>query len=233
MSMLAIIGALDEEVSGLRREMTLTETSARPAIFVGQCRSRDVVLARSGVGRERAERATRAVLERYPVTGIVSLGFGGALTPDLQAGELIVSTLVKCPDTAESHNSDPKLVGLAGGRCGTGVTVADLAPDSAAKRRLGVTYAADVVDMECYWVARLAAEKGVPFLSVRAISDAVDEVVPNLFPDGTRLGLMLAVARHPLRVFGHPLALLRLYRNVRRAKANLTQFAIRLIEAAG
>jgi len=232
--MLAIIGALDEEVSGLRREMAVTETSAHPTVYFGRCRGgKEVVLARSGVGRERAERAVRAVCERYPVTGVVSLGFGGALTPALRAGDLIVSTAVKCPDAGECFASDPQLVSLAGGRCGTGVSVSDLAPDSAAKRQLGVSYAADVVDMECYWVARLAAEKGIPFLSVRAVSDGVDETVPNLFPDGTRLGLVMAVARHPVRVFGHPIALWRLYRNVRKAKANLTQFTLKLIEAAG
>jgi len=231
--MLAIIGALDEEISGLRREMVVTVSAVRPTIYVGQCRGKEVVVAASGVGRAKAEAATLAILDRYPVTGVVSLGFGGALTPSLRGGELIVSTTVKCPDAAESLTSDAGLVSLAGCRCGTGVTVGFLAPDSFAKRQLGVQFAADVVDMECYWVARLAAQKGIPFLSVRAISDGVDEMVPRLFPDGTRIGMMLAVARHPFRVFGHPLVLRRLYRNVRQAKANLTDFTVKLIEVAG
>jgi len=231
--MLAIIGALDEEIFGLRRELVVSESSTHPTIYAGQCRGKDVVLAASGVGRGKAEAAALAILERYPVTGVVSLGFGGALTPSLRGGELIVSATVKCSDAPESFASDARLVSLAGCRCGTGVTVGFLAPDSSAKRQLGVQFAADVVDMECYWVARLAAEKGIPFLSVRAISDGVDEMVPRLFPDGTRIGMILAVARHPFRVFGHPLALRRLYRNVRLAKANLTDFAVRLIEVAG
>ncbi len=231
--MLAIVGALDEEVSGVRRQMTITETRTHPSIFAGEYRNKKVVLARSGVGRERVERAVRAVFERYAVTAVVSLGFGGALNSTLSGGEIIVSTTLKCPDSSECLASDAKLVSLAGGRCGTGVTVARAAQDAAGKRQLGVDYTADVVDMESYWVARLAAERGVPFLSVRAISDAVDETIPDLFPDGTRWGMVRTIARHPYRVFGHPVALWRLYRNVSKAKANLTDFTLKLIEAAG
>ncbi len=229
--MLAIIGALDEEIAGLRREMTVTEVWRHPTVYFGRCRGKQVILARSGVGRERAERAARAVLERYPVTVLVSLGFGGALNESYKAGDLVVSTTVKCPDAPESYGSDARLVALSGGRCGTGITVADVAPDTESKRRLGVTHAADVADMECYWVAKQAAGKSIPFLSVRAISDGVDEMVPSLFPDGTRWGMVRAIARHPWRVFGHPLALRRLYRNVRKAKVNLTDFTLKLIEA--
>ena len=79
--MLAIVGALKEEMVDLQRRMSLEQTFAwwRCRIYRGNYAKRDVLLLQTGTGKERAEIATRFILEHYPVTALISLGFAGAL----------------------------------------------------------------------------------------------------------------------------------------------------------
>ena len=48
------------------------------------------------------------------------------------------------------------------------------------KPKLAAQWNADLVDMEAATVARLAMERSLPFRTVRAISDPVDENLPDL-----------------------------------------------------
>ena len=45
---------------------------------------------------------------------------------------------------------------------------------------------ATAVDMESYWIGKAAVERGLPFLSIRAISDSLTAQLPPLerFIDG-------------------------------------------------
>jgi len=94
------------------------------------------------------------------------------------------------------------------------------------KALLRQTSGADAIDLESYWVGRAARERGIPYLPVRAISDAAHDqlfVIPgSVAPQGTyRLRAVLAyVGRHPTCLPG----LLRLARASRGAAANLALF---------
>ena len=48
------------------------------------------------------------------------------------------------------------------------------------KRRLRDWDGHDIVEMESYWVGRVAAASGLPFLAVRAVSDGADATVPDI-----------------------------------------------------
>jgi hypothetical protein len=83
------------------------------------------------------------------------------------------------------------------------------------------------VEMENYWLAQVAAERGVPFVAVRAISDTLFQTSPEgcSFVDERGETPMGQVALHAVR---HPrslVPLLRLAVNARRCTANLTTFA--------
>ena len=83
--------------------------------------------------------------------------------------------------------------------------------------------------MESYWVGRVAAQHGVPFLALRAISDAVGERLPDLQGVVDEEGVVRAGRALPL-LLRRPLyapTLLRLARGARRAAQNLAT----LIEA--
>jgi hypothetical protein len=103
------------------------------------------------------------------------------------------------------------------------------------KERLGQRVPADVVEMENYWLAQVAAESGVPLVAVRAISDTLLETLPEgcSFMDERGETPMAEVAFHAIR---HPrtlLPLLRLSVNARRCTANLTAFAEALLDVLG
>jgi adenosylhomocysteine nucleosidase len=90
--MLAIMGAFGQEIIDLRRQMVIEEVVARRdcRLYCGKFKNRDTFLVQTGMGKERAENATQFILERYPVTAIISLGFAGALAPELRIGDVVV-----------------------------------------------------------------------------------------------------------------------------------------------
>lgn len=238
--MLALLAALREETSGLLRQMSLQETTTPRGwlLFKGRLDDRGVLLAQTGMGRERAERAAQFLLERYPVSCLVSFGFAGGLAPDLQIGDLVVCRELLGPDGLEAgrrHFSDPFLADMATeileaiGACfsgGRGVTLEGVLYNPEEKRALGRSLGALAVDMESYWIAGVAAQWRVPFLAVRAVSDVVSESLPPLDrfvgPDGTPMW------RDAARYFAsHPVDLVKMpsvYRNARLAETSLTLF---------
>jgi adenosylhomocysteine nucleosidase len=113
----------------------------------------------SGIGRARARSAADRLLREPPFPGLViAAGFCGALVPTLKVGDVVTSPRIL---TADRLVSDP-----------------------AEKRRLAELHHADAVDMESAAIAEVCAERGVPFLAVRAVSDAVDTA---LSPELVRL----------------------------------------------
>ena len=204
--MIALLGALREEVSGLRRQMSLVEVLAEPTchVYRGEYRGKDVLLAQTGVGRQRVETATKLILERYSVTTLVSLGFAGALAAQLRVGDMVVCSTLHCATgpiqeatRPRSYRSDEGLLRLAtqaledtGVRfcIGSGVTVPQLVSSPEKKQELGGAFQAHIVDMESYWIARIASDRQIPFVAVRAISDTERDTLPPfdeiLTPDG-------------------------------------------------
>ena len=243
--MIALLGAVREEVSLLQKRMVLEQTIVQPhgRLFKGKHSHRDILLLQTGMGQEKAERAARFILDRYPFTALISFGFAGALSPELKAGDLILCRKLQCgarPVVAEAYYSDFGLLTLAGqagaetgGRVhqGSSVTMAKLVTESQEKRVLGLIFGAEVVDMESYWLARLASARKIPFLAVRAISDTLTQSLPpfDRFLDANEKLLWPETIPYFL---AHPEALAKLYRvyvNMRQARTNLTYFLEALI----
>lgn len=245
--MLAMVAAMKEETSGLKRHMVIEDAAIRQGyrVWRGRYKGKEALLVQTGMGREGAERATRFILEHYPVSVLVSFGFAGALTGKLNIGDVVLCSTIYCGDGPSSLPclSDAGLISRslrvpvspAKRRQGGGVTVIRPVSEPVAKQRLGETFRADVVDMESYWVARLASERRVPFLAVRAVSDVVEHKLPPFYrmlnPDGRwrRREAAWYFLLHPCELAG----LFGLYRNLRRARTNLTDFIDRLAEGLG
>lgn len=241
--MLAVLGAMKEEIAGLRRRVALDEDSPEQGcrIYRGKHEDREVVLVQTGIGKRRAERAAELVLERYPVTSLVSLGFGGALTEEAKAGDVIIcSTLYEDEGAGSPCPSDANLVSLAAQAVvvaevrllqGSGVTAASVVSGPTDKEALGKRFSAKVVDMESYWIGRIASARQVPFLAVRAISDTVADSLPPFgrFLDTNGNWRWGSASLHFL---SHPHQLVKVYcyyRNARKAGSNLSRFVDCLI----
>lgn len=240
--MLALVAALEDEISGLKGKMRIIDSDIyrESRYYRASYLDRKCILVRTGVGRERARAATRFLLKNYPVEGLVSFGFGGGLTDEIRTGDIVLCSRIfnENPD-AKVLSSHPDLMyaaltlEMAGSRQGKGLTVSRLAGTPGAKRALKAAIAADVADMESYWVARVAAERRVPFLSVRVIFDTaengIEAVSGMLNPNGTlrTYAAPLYFAAHPRHLTGIPA----LYRSLRRARANLTRFLTAFISS--
>lgn len=119
--------------------------------------------------------------------------------------------------------------GLAAVETGS-MTVEELVTDSHTKGELHRRYPVGTVNMEDYWVARLAAAARAPFLSVRAVLDTADQELPSYLPELSGQPGWAALTR-PWRI---P-TLLRLSGQLNQAQASLARFAAAFVRhwAAG
>lgn len=252
--MIVLAAALESELKALRKRWRLQRdrTAEAGGLWRGRIHGVDVVLVRTGMGKERAAAAVRTALEHCRTASLlVSFGFAGALRSDLRPGDPVLCTHVRPADEDDraeialwSGDRDRQALSRwvqelsrrgVDVRRGRLVTAAGVVRGSEAKRRLGERYGAAIVDMESYAIAGVAAEHGLPLLGVRVVSDALEDRIPALpldqlvRPDGRLCGC--CAVRHALRSLRDLPASLRLYRNVRRAESRLTEIVERLAEA--
>jgi adenosylhomocysteine nucleosidase len=138
-----------------------------------------VVVVESGTGFARARRATQALVDAHSPKWILSCGFAGALVPSVKVGDIVVADSI-----ADVHGqllaidvafpADPER-GLHIGRLLTSDAIVRLVGE---KRQLAERHAAIAVEMESLAVAQVCRERGVRFLSVRAISDDLSGDLP-------------------------------------------------------
>ena len=190
--MIAILVAIKTELESIKKDFIVEKTISKNGwrLFTGQYAHQDVLLVQTGVGKERAVGAAEFILENYPITTLISSGYGGALTHDLHVGDLVLCQKLQCVDSSKSFAtcySDPQLVDAAAQSMnaveinlitGDSITVDNLVSDPDQKRPLAKTSRAKVVDMESYWIAKIAAQRALQFLAVRAISDVLTERLP-------------------------------------------------------
>jgi len=145
------------------------------------------------------------------ITAVISIGLGGALSPHLKVGEVVIGErVIAGPDV---FACDPKWRVLLAARTGAlhqgaiaaGSTVID---SIAAKAALfHASGGALAVDMESHVAARFAAQRGLPLAVLRVISDGASHALPQaalvaMTPDGgisiTRV--LWSLARNPLQL---------------------------------
>jgi adenosylhomocysteine nucleosidase len=201
---------------------------------VGQKRGLAVL---SGVGPEAALAAVRRLLGQERPEILISLGFGGALTPELRPGALVLGTsfweydphgalLTPAPAPAPPRPL-PELLGRlrqAGlpAFAGSLVTTPVIMPKAKVGEAMA-NLAHPVLDQETAVLARVVAGEGLAFLGLRAIMDgAGEEIPPFIVQAGGQVGARAALswlAADPRRIT----VLFRLWRRSRRAADRLAQ----------
>jgi len=150
------------------------------------------IVAVSGMGAAAARRAGTNLLSRCRPELLVSLGFAGALAPGLAAGDVVVGGGFwhYNPDTRElrpgSRPAPDSWTHLhhALGHAGLNSASASLVttPRIICKAKHGAAFGGlpqPVVDLETGVLAELAAAQDLPFLSLRAITDAAADEIPE------------------------------------------------------
>lgn len=90
----AIIGAVDKEVFLLQNNMTEKEVKKVHGLtfIVGKLKGRNVVLAKTGVGKVNAAMAVTVLLISFKPTEVIFTGIAGALNPNLRLGDIVIAS---------------------------------------------------------------------------------------------------------------------------------------------
>jgi 4-hydroxy-3-methylbut-2-enyl diphosphate reductase len=127
-------------------------------------------VVRTGMGAERSRRAVPA-LARESARALVVAGFGGAVDPSLEPGDVVVADTVlglEGPSGCQSESLAP-LLRAEGLRVVVGTIACREHIIRGEERRVLFKLGACAVDMESAWLARAAC--GRPFSVVRAVVD--------------------------------------------------------------
>lgn len=94
--MLAIIGAMEEEVTLLRDRMQVEKAASHAGITVtrGTFDGVEMVLAQCGIGKVNATICTQMLIDLYQPTRLVFSGVAGGLLPNMRPGDLVVGSHV-------------------------------------------------------------------------------------------------------------------------------------------
>jgi adenosylhomocysteine nucleosidase len=93
---IAIIGAMEEEVSLLRSRMQdlQTEIHAGYEFYLGTIDGVNVVLLRSGIGKVNAAISSTILLQLYQPDYVINTGSAGGFHTDLNVGDIVISSSV-------------------------------------------------------------------------------------------------------------------------------------------
>jgi adenosylhomocysteine nucleosidase len=163
-------------------ESRVTTRCASYVEHAGRLGGRPLVIAESGVGAKAAAKATEDVITMSKPSWIVSAGFAGALTEGIGRGHVLMAD--DLVDPQDNHLSvgfkiDSGVVEATRGlHLGRLLTIDRLISTPDQRRELGGRYSAVACDMETMSVAEVCRRRQVRFLSVRVITDAVDDRLP-------------------------------------------------------
>ena len=176
------------------------------------------ISACAGAGQAAATRAFAAIEDGGPIDLVFSIGWTGALSADLVPGSAHNVAGVIDTRTGERFRCDAHAGNLW---LATSPTVAD----EKEKLRLAATYNASLVDMEAAAIARLAAQRDIPFYAIKGISDGLHDRLPDFNRFITPLG-KFQTARFALFAALRPIywpALIRMGENSNKASKNIAK----------
>jgi adenosylhomocysteine nucleosidase len=191
METIGLIAAMNQESDALLRLIKGWKRSSLQQ-FKGvrfQSGERNCVLIITGWGRKRAGEATRVLLAESNPQVLISFGIAGAVHSDLQIGDVVISTkscilenelpgqflqLASLSEAAWNAAYDELRPYKAQLCVGTAITT----HGSQVVLQKDQEFPNPILEMETAGIAQVAAEKGVPLVSIRSISDNPEAPIP-------------------------------------------------------
>ena len=239
METVAVFAALRPEVSALRRILPDADlTTQNIPIYIGEINGVEIILVRSGVGRQRALAAAEIVWKRYTPEAVLSTGFCGGLVPGLRSSEIILSAWIHGKTDASPsewkrislrHHATPALRALHHKgievRAGGFVCVSRPVISVSQRRALARGTGGIIAEMETFHLGSFFVPRDIPFLGLRTVVDSLEEQISErLLP--TRLGSLPLVAPISSSLLHHGggfIPFWRLYKQGRMAQATLAK----------
>jgi adenosylhomocysteine nucleosidase len=235
--MIAITFALPAESAGLVARLRDGKRVAcgDSEIIAGKIDNRDVGIFHTGVGPKVSASRMHNFLRAETPAFLISSGFAGGVSDDLEVGNLIVAENFCDPDLISRWKKDQSSKGTA--RAPTRLAKlfsSDTIADSVEQRNeIARTQGADAVDMETESIAQACAARAVPMFSLRVISDtpaAAFPAPPRILFDIAQqrtnyMRLLSYLVRHPTTISG----LARFARQISGARETLTEGIVDLM----
>jgi adenosylhomocysteine nucleosidase len=190
---IALIAAMPDETQSLLRQAsspTREKVEGFP-LYRFTIDSREVALIESGIGMDHAARAAGVLIEAVSPGIILNFGFCGGATEETKVGDIVVAErLFYCKDgncseqTGLASELARKLESQLKEDCsgskfrihrGAFVTAGEIVDKRGLPALLPAGTANPVLEMETAAVARVATEKEIPLVALRAVSDGADE----------------------------------------------------------
>lgn len=211
-SKIGIIGAMVEEIEYLHKhtEVTATHTKAGITYHEGILNGKSIIFCKSGVGKVNAAVCTQIMID-LGADCVLFTGVAGALDPQLNIGDIVVSSSciehdMDCTPLGFARGvipfnerseffADEKLVELASAASerlfqGRSLTGKVLSGDQFIASRETVQYLYETMqgacaEMEGASVAHVCDMNGTPFVIIRSMSDKADGSAHVNFPEFT------------------------------------------------
>ncbi len=209
---IGIIGAMDEEIEILQRNMNIDDVAniAGMEFLSGKLYNQNIVLVRCGIGKVNAAMCTQILISNFHITHIINTGVAGAIHDDLNIGDIVIST-----DVIE-HDFDATNFGYKLGeipRLDTSIfngdnTLIDIAYKASKtennqhktiKGRIlsGDVFVANLEKKDYLWknfkgyctemegaaIGHTSYLNNIPFVIIRAMSDKADGTAHRNFPE--------------------------------------------------
>ena len=194
--MLGIIGAMDEEVAKLKEKMEQVHIIEKAGMqfYRGTLCDREVVVVKCGVGKVHAAMCTQAMIDLFPVDGIVNTGIAGSLNADINIGDIVLAK--------DALEHDMELALTAAKRAELSIKVftgrvvsGDQFISSKDKKKwLVETFDGTCAEMEGASIGHVASLNKIPYLVVRAISDKADDSAEMDYPSFAAMAIDNSVA---------------------------------------
>lgn len=210
---IGLIGAMDEEVELLLGQLENKETTVRAGVTYasGTIHGKQVVVCKSGVGKVNAAVTTQILIDFFGVSKILFTGVAGALHPELNIGDIVISS------SCMQHDMDVTPLGFARGVIPyqelsdfpADASLIQLAEEACKEQAenhyiVGKVLSGDqfiasrdtvqtlyeelngaCAEMEGSAVAQVCYMNGVPYVVIRSMSDKADGSAHVNFPEFT------------------------------------------------
>jgi adenosylhomocysteine nucleosidase len=200
---IAITFALPVESAGLVRLLRERERGLCGEIKVlrGQIDNRRVEILHTGVGEKACRQRMEMFLQDRQFDLLISAGFAGALNDQLQVGDILLAQNFSTANIDQVRS----LLSNHPVQSGDLVTTSRVIDSREERYQIAKSTGAAAADMETDFIARACAERALPMLSLRAISDTPARPLPvppgilfDIDQQKTRLGkLSLYLLKHP------------------------------------
>ncbi len=235
---------MSTEAEPIKAQMNILKTfrENNATFYQAEFNGFPITIVQSGVGRDNATVATGRLLKLFKIHLIISTGFAGGLQQEIKIGDLIIAKnalytkLIEHKEAVFKLPCEPSFVRLAMDICnekglpvyeGDIVTVDEIIAQSKGKMSLGKNFSALAVDMETAFIGQAALNAGIPFVSVRSISDDVtDDIVVDykrFVDEGGNIKFLSALTQI-LNIVPHALHLKRMHKQAKVAASTLAVF---------